>query len=174
MMSPKCWIDVDGASHTLSATAAIFSGVRTGFSRFGLSMRTPVSFTFFSQNNEHTEQLKFDRNLLSVSKRRHYWTVHSGCPLIWAIWLVASAGVIWSRNRRNCSSSLRYIPDGMSKKKEILLLYIWLHHIRTYIHTCEMWVKANHCVEQRQCIMSVRSSIDLGLLHVGNNTGVLL
>ena len=43
------WIDVDGASHTLSATAAIFLGERSdfGFSRFGLSMRMPVSFTFF-------------------------------------------------------------------------------------------------------------------------------
>ena len=43
------WIDVDGASHRLSATAAIFSVVRTvfGFSSFGLSMRTPVSFIFF-------------------------------------------------------------------------------------------------------------------------------
>ena len=49
----KCWewrwIDVDGASHTLSATAAIFPGVRTvfGFLLFGLAMRMPVSFTFF-------------------------------------------------------------------------------------------------------------------------------
>ena len=49
----KCWeqwwIDVDGASYTLSATTAIFSGVRTVlcFSRFGLSMRMPVSFPFF-------------------------------------------------------------------------------------------------------------------------------
>ena len=45
------WIDVDGASHTLSATAAIFSGVCTvfGLSRFGLSMRMPVSFTFFTR-----------------------------------------------------------------------------------------------------------------------------
>ena len=45
------WIDVDGASsHTLSVTAAIFLGVRTvfGFSRFGLSMWMPVSFTFFT------------------------------------------------------------------------------------------------------------------------------
>ena len=51
------WIDVDGASHTLSATAAIFSGIRTvfGLSRFGLSMRMTVSFTFFSQDNEYTE-----------------------------------------------------------------------------------------------------------------------
>ena len=50
------WIDVDGASHTLSATAAIFSGAQTvfGFSRFGLLMRMPVSFTF-SQANEHME-----------------------------------------------------------------------------------------------------------------------
>ena len=34
------WIDVDGVSHTLSNTAAIFSSVRTvfGFSRFGLSI----------------------------------------------------------------------------------------------------------------------------------------
>ena len=43
------WIDVDGASHLLSATATIFSRVCTvfGFSRYGLSMRMPVSFTFF-------------------------------------------------------------------------------------------------------------------------------
>ena len=43
------WIDVDVALHRLSATAAIFSGVRTvfGFSRCSLSMRMPVSFTFF-------------------------------------------------------------------------------------------------------------------------------
>ena len=43
------WIDVDGASHTLSATAAIFSGGRTifGFLCFGLSMGMPVYFTFF-------------------------------------------------------------------------------------------------------------------------------
>ena len=48
MMSPKCSIVEDNgklmliALHTLSATAAIFSGVRTGFgfSHFGLSMRT--------------------------------------------------------------------------------------------------------------------------------------
>ena len=40
------WIDVDGASHTLSVTAVIFSGVRTvfGFSRFGLSMRMRIRF----------------------------------------------------------------------------------------------------------------------------------
>ena len=39
------WID----SHTLSATAVIFSDIRTvfGFSRVGLSMRMPISFTFF-------------------------------------------------------------------------------------------------------------------------------
>ena len=45
------WIDVDGASRILSVTAAIFSGVRTdfGFSRFGLSMSVPVSFTFFTR-----------------------------------------------------------------------------------------------------------------------------
>ena len=48
----KCWerrwVDVDGASRLLSATAAIFSGVRSvfGFSRFGLSMRMPVSYPF--------------------------------------------------------------------------------------------------------------------------------
>ena len=50
------WIDIDGASHTLSATAAIFSSVRTVFSflRFGLSMKMPVSFTF-SKDNEHME-----------------------------------------------------------------------------------------------------------------------
>ena len=43
------WIDVDSASHTLFATATIFSDVRTVFSftRFGLSMRMPVSFTYF-------------------------------------------------------------------------------------------------------------------------------
>ena len=43
------WIDVDGASHTLSGTAAIFSDVCIvfGFSRFGLSMRMPASFFHF-------------------------------------------------------------------------------------------------------------------------------
>ena len=42
-----CW----SHSHTLSATAAILSSVRTvfGFSRFGLSMRMPDSFTFFTR-----------------------------------------------------------------------------------------------------------------------------
>ena len=37
------WIDVDGASHTFSSTAAIFSLVRTvfGFPRFGITMRMP-------------------------------------------------------------------------------------------------------------------------------------
>ena len=51
----NCWerrkIDVDGASYTLSVTAAIFSGVRTvfGFSRVGLSMRMPVTFIFFTR-----------------------------------------------------------------------------------------------------------------------------
>ena len=42
------WIDVDEVSHTPSATAAIFSSVRTvfGYSRFDLWMRMPVSFTF--------------------------------------------------------------------------------------------------------------------------------
>ena len=51
------WIDDDGALETLSATAAIFSDVRTvfGFTRFGLSMRMSVSFTFFWQYNEHTK-----------------------------------------------------------------------------------------------------------------------
>ena len=50
------WIDVDYASRTLYAAVAIFSGVHTvfGFSRFGLSMRMTISFTF-SQDNEHTE-----------------------------------------------------------------------------------------------------------------------
>ena len=50
------WIDVDGSTHTLSATAAIFSDVRFvfGFSRFGLSMRMKVSSNFFSQDNENT------------------------------------------------------------------------------------------------------------------------
>ena len=49
------WIDVDGASHTLSATAAIFSGVRNvfGFSRFGLSMRMPVSINFFTRQRTY-------------------------------------------------------------------------------------------------------------------------
>ena len=38
-------------THTLSAIAAIFSAVRTvfGFSSFALSMRMPVSFTFFTR-----------------------------------------------------------------------------------------------------------------------------
>ena len=53
MMCPKCsivenWV---GAARPLSATAALYSDVRTFF---GLSMRMPVSFTF-SQDNEHTE-----------------------------------------------------------------------------------------------------------------------
>ena len=43
------WIHVDGASHTLSTIAAIFSGVCIvfSFSRFGLSMRMPSFFHFF-------------------------------------------------------------------------------------------------------------------------------
>ena len=50
----NCWerrlIDVDDDSHTLSATAVLFSGVRTvfGFSRFVLSTRMSVSYTFFT------------------------------------------------------------------------------------------------------------------------------
>ena len=49
------WIDADGALRTLSATSVIFSGVRNifGFSRFGLSMRMPVSLS--SKNNNHTK-----------------------------------------------------------------------------------------------------------------------
>ena len=47
----NCWerrrIDVNGAARTLAATEVIFLGLRTGLSRFGLSMRMPVSFTFF-------------------------------------------------------------------------------------------------------------------------------
>ena len=45
------WIDVDGASCIYPVTATIFSGVRTvfGFLHFGLSMRMPVSFTFFTR-----------------------------------------------------------------------------------------------------------------------------
>ena len=47
------WIDVAGFSHTFSATAAIFLGVRTfGFWRFGLSMRI---LSLSSQDNENTE-----------------------------------------------------------------------------------------------------------------------
>ena len=69
------WIDIDGASNTLSPTAARFSGARTvfGFSRFGLSMRMPVSFTFFSQDNEHTEPkvLLFFQNPYTKSKFAH-------------------------------------------------------------------------------------------------------
>ena len=44
------WIDVDGVSRTLFTTAAIFSVVRSlfGFSRICLSMRMPISFTFFT------------------------------------------------------------------------------------------------------------------------------
>ena len=62
MMSPKCSIvendgdvDVDGAPHTLSATATIFSGVRTvfGFTRFGISMKMPVYFTFFTREQTY-------------------------------------------------------------------------------------------------------------------------
>ena len=43
------WIDVDGASHALSATATIFSGVRAVFgpSRVGLSMRMLFLSLFF-------------------------------------------------------------------------------------------------------------------------------
>ena len=50
------WIDVDVASQTLSATAAIFSGVCTVFSftRFGLPMRGCQFLSLFSQDNEHT------------------------------------------------------------------------------------------------------------------------
>ena len=45
------WIDVDGGSSALSAPAAIFSGVCIvfGFSGFGLSMKMPVRFTFFTR-----------------------------------------------------------------------------------------------------------------------------
>ena len=44
-------MDVDGASSTLSATAAIFPGIRTGFgfSRLGLSMRVLITFIFFTR-----------------------------------------------------------------------------------------------------------------------------
>ena len=55
MMSLKCSIveNDGGASHTLSATAAIFSGVSTvfGFSRFALCQ----FLSLFSQDNEHME-----------------------------------------------------------------------------------------------------------------------
>ena len=45
------WIDFDCASRKLSATAPIFSDVRTafGFSAFRLSMKMPVYFTFFTR-----------------------------------------------------------------------------------------------------------------------------
>ena len=61
------WIDVDGSSRTLSVTAAIFWGVRSvfGFSRFGLTMRMPVSLTF-SQDNEHTELTVLRERLIDV------------------------------------------------------------------------------------------------------------
>ena len=63
------WIDVDSASHTLSTTALIFSGVRTvfGFSSFGLAMRMPLSFTF-SQDNGNTELsvLRFFQNPYAI------------------------------------------------------------------------------------------------------------
>ena len=51
------WIEVDGASRTLSATTAIFWDICTvfGFSLFGLSMRIQVSFTFFPKDNEYKE-----------------------------------------------------------------------------------------------------------------------
>ena len=52
------WIEVDGASHTLSATAAIFLGVLTviGFSCFGEKVDEDANFfKFFLQNNEHME-----------------------------------------------------------------------------------------------------------------------
>ena len=54
------WVDVDGAINTLSITTAIFSSVRTisGFSRFRLSMRMTVSFTFL-QDNGHTDSPSF-------------------------------------------------------------------------------------------------------------------
>ena len=46
------WIDVDGASHTLSATAAIFSGVLfLDFHAFVYRWGCPF-FRFFSQNND--------------------------------------------------------------------------------------------------------------------------
>ena len=47
----RLWIGVDSISQTLSALAAIFSGVRTvfGLSRFGLWMRMPVSSTLFTK-----------------------------------------------------------------------------------------------------------------------------
>ena len=50
------WIDVDGTAHTLSATAAIFSGVRTVFGLNALVCRWEGQFLSpFSQGNEHTE-----------------------------------------------------------------------------------------------------------------------
>ena len=50
------WIDVDGDSRTLSATAAVFSIVRTvfGFHRWGCQF-----LSLFAQDNEHTEQTVF-------------------------------------------------------------------------------------------------------------------
>ena len=50
------WIDVDGDSHTLSATAAIFSGVSTVLAFHALVYRWRCQFlSIFSQDNEHTE-----------------------------------------------------------------------------------------------------------------------
>ena len=80
------WIDVDGVSHTLSATAAIIAGVSTvfGFSRFGLSMRMPVSYTF-SRENEQTvlKVLLFFKNPYAVFAHilQHYHDFQSNVAI---------------------------------------------------------------------------------------------
>ena len=47
----RWWSDVDSASHTFSATHILthILWCTQGFSRLGLSMRMPVSFTFFTR-----------------------------------------------------------------------------------------------------------------------------
>ena len=59
------WIDVDGALRSLSATAAIFSGVRTILG-FGLSMRLPVSFTFFTRCLSSTDWWSVFQNASAI------------------------------------------------------------------------------------------------------------
>ena len=89
-MSAKCSIvendvddaDVDGALRALSDTPAIFSGACTLFdsSRFGLSMRMPVSFTFFLQDNKHTELMLvffFNKIRTKLNDRMSYILQHS-------------------------------------------------------------------------------------------------
>ena len=52
----RWWIDVDGASRTLSATTEIFSGVRSVFGSSPLVYRWGCQFlSLLSHDNEHTE-----------------------------------------------------------------------------------------------------------------------